>query len=244
MGFRHRASKAGVAAALLLGAVCVLVYFMLKEPILDGQSATAWIRDLSHADKHDNAVSSLRRHGRKATPGLVSTIERRNLALASRLGSSAIYNYLPISAKAWVNERTTIADNDRVWAIRMCGVLGPEALDATKALQRAIRDTNAFVRGAAAKALADINANPATTIPLIASLLSDPDGGTRSQAAIALGRYGERSREMLPKVQALTNDPQTRVSFSARLALAMIEAPEKVLMSTNQSGEVEYRLRR
>jgi hypothetical protein len=61
---------------------------------------------------------------------------------------------------------------------------------------------------------------------------------------MALGVYGQSARSMLTKLQTLTNGPDRNVVFSARLAVAMIETPERVTATTNDIGEISYRLER
>ena len=229
--------------ALLLGAYGVLT-FICREPHLEGRPVSSWIRDLSQGGlgPSEAALQLFHRQGANAVPGLVSVIERRRSAFAFRIKKLPFYRLMPHRIAQWVQERTTMPEVDRAWALRMCALIGVGARGANGALATALTDENPFIRGAAAKALAATQGDPATILPMIGRLLSDPYPGVRSQAAMALGEYHHSARAMVPRLRSMTNDPESNVAFSARLALAMIETPDRVASTTNDLGEISYRL--
>ena len=186
----------------------------------------------------------LRLEGANAVPGLVSVLDRRRSAFALWLQRLPFHDAMPGRIKERVGERTAMQDLDRAWAVRMCSLMGPGGRGALRSLQGALADESPFLRGAAARALADTQADPAMAIPLLAAALSDPDAAVRAQAAIALGVYRQSALPMLAKLDALQNDPDSKVVFSARLAVAMIETPDRVTSITNDNGEVSFRLER
>ena len=246
----HRVRRIGwlmlASGAVLLLSTYIVLLVVCREPRLQGRPTTSWVRDLSRAGdgRHEAAVRLFRAEGANAVPGLVSVLDRRRSAFAAWLKRLPFHDSMPGRIKDWVGERTAMQDLDRAWAVRMCSLIGSRGRGAQKSLQRALVDGSPFVRGAAARALADTQADPAIAIPLIAAALSDPDAGVRSQAAIAFGVYRQSALPMLAKLESLTKDPDHRVEFSARLAVAMIETPDRVTSITNDNGEVSYRLQR
>jgi hypothetical protein len=227
---------------LLLCAVAALVV-VGTEARLEGRFTVSWLRDLSTGGKDAAAWELFQRQGEKAVPGLVSAMDPRRATLARRMQKLPFYRWFPGRLKEWAEARAMMQALDRVWAIRLCASLGSRASNAEKALRAALTDLDPFVRGEAARALAQAKADPDRVVPLLVGLLSDADSGVRSQAAIGLGVYGERARQVLPRLRSLTNDPEMKVAFSARLAVDLIEDPQRVQVTTNHRGAVEYQRR-
>lgn len=229
-----------------LAGLCAVWLVVFREPLVQGRSAAAWIRELRQGGnrEHDAVVQVFRREGANAVPGLVSVIDRRRSVVGSWLRRLPFHEAMPRRIQDWAFEHTDLQELDRIWAIRMCALIGREAGGCHRALRRALSDDSAFVRGAAARALAQTGADPATAVARIGSLLADPEPGTRSQAALALGCYRGAALPMLAQLRSLTNDSVGTVAFSAQAAVAMIEAPDRVTVTTNGPGGIGIRLER
>ena len=75
----------------------------------------------------------------------------------------------------------------------------------------------------------------------IAALLADPDQGVKANAAMALGLCGQAARPFLEELRAMA-DSDRSTAFRARLAVAMIEAPDKLEVTVHDTGEISYSL--
>lgn len=99
-------------------------------------------------------------------------------------------------------------DLDRAWAVRMCALIGTSGRGAERSLERALADESPFLRGEAARALAQTQADAAITVPLIARALCDSNAGVRSQAAIALGVYRQSALPVLENLRDAQERPR------------------------------------
>jgi hypothetical protein len=232
-----------VAACTLIIFSCVVILIVCREPVLEGRSATSWIRDLSQGD-HTSAVAMFRRQGAHAAPGLASAVDRRRSTFAAWLQAQPFHDSMPVRIKEWTHERTTMQDLDRAWAIRMCALLGPDAQAAHRPLRQSLADEIPWVRGEAAIALAQVSPDIESDVGRIAALLGDPEQGVVANAAMALGLCGQAARPMLEELRAMTNRSDARVAFRARLAVALIEAPDTVEVTVHDTGEITYSLAR
>lgn len=223
---------------------CISLLVVCREPHLQGRPTTSWVRDLSRAGdgRHEAAVRRFRVEGANAVPGLVSILDRRRSVFALWLHRLPFHDSMPGRIRNWVAERTAMQDLDRAWAVRMCALIGTGGRGAERSLERALADESPFLRGEAARALAQTQADAAITVPLIARALCDTNAGVRSQAAIALGVYRQSALPVLENLETLKSDPDPTVQFSAQLAVAMIKTPDRVSSQTNDSGQVSYRL--
>jgi HEAT repeat protein len=97
---------------------------------------------------------------------------------------------------------------NRLAALDAIETIGHAAAPAAPALVRAFRDTDRFVRWAAARAMGKVGpVNPSVEVPALAQLLNDQDVDVYRAAAVSLERYGPLAREAVPLlIRALKAD--------------------------------------
>jgi hypothetical protein len=228
----------------VLGLVLLPVWIVLfREQRLEGRTISSWVDDLCDGrdGTHDRAVAVFKRNGRLAVPGLIAVIENKPSKLSGWLTRrSPFSDRLPSGVRERAELRADVELLRRVWAIRMCSLIGPEARDAHRTLIAAHTDPRFGVRSWVATALAKTQVDSRVAVPILMKMMGDQDSGVRGQAAIALGLYGEAARSALPALRTMATDTNSSVQFCARVGLAMIETPDKVERTDNDG----YRLRR
>ena len=97
---------------------------------------------------------------------------------------------------------------NRLAALDAIETIGRPAAPAAPALVNAFRDTDRFVRWAAARAMGKVGpVNPPVEVPALARLLNDQDVDVYRAAAVALERYGPLAQEAVPfLIRALKAD--------------------------------------
>ena len=81
-------------------------------------------------------------------------------------------------------------------------------------------------RPAAALALGQIHSEPATVIPLLMTLLDDPQNGVPEAAVTGLGEFGGLSKAVVPRLLQLSKVHDKDMRHAATVALKQI-APEE-----------------
>ena len=116
------------------------------------------------------------------------------------------------------------AEGRRAAAALDLASLGPAAKPAMPAFLKVLQGQDDPVRGPAIKALVELQANPDVLIPLLLQCLSQPQGGSRDEAADALAEFGQRSKAAVPILIKLLDDRSDKELMQAvRRALKKID---------------------
>jgi hypothetical protein len=108
-------------------------------------------------------------------------------------------------------------------AVNAIGKGGSAARGATDSVLRLTLQGDPDLRVLACKTLGLIDADPKTTVPVIAGILNTPVADVRKAAAIYLGTLGHSARPALPQLRPLLLDPNEDVRREAAQALLAIE---------------------
>ena len=91
---------------------------------------------------------------------------------------------------------------------------------------------DAAPRASAALALGQIHSESDTIIPLLLSLLDDPQDGVPEAAAGGLGQFGNMSKAAVPKLLQWLKGPDKDLQHAAIIALEQI-APDEAAKAGN-----------
>lgn len=168
---------------------------------------------------------------------------RRAAALGlSRLGTGKANTVLPELIKV-------LKDRDpqlRSLAARALG--GVNDKKATKALAKALMDSEASVRLAAAYSLNTrfytISFVPQEAISNLTALLEDEDSQVRRWATVALGNAEEKAVSVVPKIIARLKDPYPKIREAAALALRSIPNDASIPHLINALEDVDPDVRK
>lgn len=154
---------------------------------------------------------------------------------AAREASPALAKALASSRDPWVKREAAVA----------LGRIGPEAREALPQLAAALKDTNGFVRVAAATALYQV-ARDSSGLPLLIAALKDYELVGPRVAADALAELGEGARPALPALVACLKDPAPCAQVAAARALFLIDGstrgvPQLTAALTDELTEVRTR---
>lgn len=180
-----------------------------------GAEATAAVPRLEHVLVHDSipvvlaALQTLGRIGPSASEAVPE--------IAERLGDD--------SAPALLKSA----------AATSLGRIARDTDHAIPALERAIRDPDAYVRCQAARALSAYGVQAAACLPALSEALFDPTEAVRIHAAEALGSMGPAALPAVPALIAARNNNQSVMSPPVVAALARIQGS-----TTAPSGAPEF----
>ena len=148
---------------------------------------------------------------------------------SERLAAAAAFEHAPPHTTRNVRALLTAAADSSV-AIRTAAerALAQLSGDATKALAKALRDTNIAVRRRAAFALGDRNRERERAIPALVAVIDDPDDSVRTLAVQSLGRLG-LAYEAVPRVRELATHPGPQRAAALR-ALPNIDTESRTLL--------------
>jgi len=150
---------------------------------------------------------------------------RFRLALIERL------NTLP-----GVQLSSTTAEGRRARAAALLGQIGLEA--AVPALLKVAKGNDPVPRPYAIVALGQIRSQPQTVVPLLITLLEDPQDGVPGAALKALGSFGDLAKTAVPKLLDMLKTPDRETRNLVRGALKRIdpEAAAKVTEASSGGG--------
>ncbi len=147
------------------------------------------------------------RHPEQTSPNLVG-------AALKKLGPAVI----PEVAKLLKDSRPTV----RGQGVRLLGEFGAAAKGTAPALTEALKDDQLSVGLQAARALWEVEQNPAG-VPVLVKGLGSPLASVRAQAAATLEIMGGKARESVPALLKAAKDRDPRVQKAARGALEKID---------------------
>jgi hypothetical protein len=112
--------------------------------------------------------------------------------------------------------------SERAEVVRSIGSFREDGVSAVGDVAKALNDSDAQVRSAAAWALSQIGPAGAAAVPALEAALTDPSLHVRCLAAIALREIGPRAGSAIPSLVGALSDSQPSVRGAAAQALAAI----------------------
>ena len=130
---------------------------------------------------------------------------RFNAALSLRDMGLAVFNAVPVLARVVAYTGTGPETNELIYvravAAVALGKIGPIATNAVPALQAALHESNAYLRGQSAVAIWRITGNADTTLPVLLHEMPTTMEDSKWDWIIALGEMGPRARAAVPQLR-------------------------------------------
>jgi HEAT repeat protein len=240
-----------------------VVYLMRhRDPLFHGKPESVWIGQISYSD--DSQIKVWRDFGPVGVRVLVRGLHKADRPIERRYRQfyrstsgrlpKAVMRLLP-------NPRQDSTRSTRMCIVQVLARLGNDAVIATPAMVRALRDEATGVRQLAISfftASEDENTvlshmeakSKSRLLPDFIQAIGDTDWGLRNNAAIALGYYPERRETIGPVLINALNDPQHDVRLVAAKSLnrvapdAAVDAgvvPILVEILKNPNDQIAYR---
>ena len=222
-----------IAPLILLGIVLVglaLYCVWPHERSYQGRPLSQWLEEYRQVLNNTNREQQRKDQERFAAvdpaivPDLVKVLERtpsRNFE--GKLGNHLLQFSATRRIGSWLSYRMTEAQNRRLLANYLLGLLGPKAEPAIPAMLRMYQNTNdpEWVRSSIPWSLARINRRPDLVVPVLAESLSDLP--LTQTAAYALGEYGTNSISAIPALRKALHHPDMVSALASAQTIHMID---------------------
>jgi HEAT repeat protein len=254
-----------IVVAAGIGTTCWLV-LRTRDPVYQGQTLSYWF-DQFNTTNRPQAAMAIRQIGTNAVPFLLEkakskdgdtlyerlyrtiyfrapTILQRRLALPNPIENT--YDYRVASALQLLGlpavPQLIEAMEDRnskvrLAAVRVTGLIGPEANTAVPTLAKLVNDSNGEVRVEAVSALSIMGPNKKLAIPALIGALNDSNRGpkpgmtvyVKENAARVLGEIGPEARAAVSPLTKLLSDTNSYAREQAAIALWRINRDTNVI---------------
>ncbi len=237
--------RIGLQIAPLILFVTVVVVLALycvwpHERSYQGRPFSQWLEEYRQVLNNTNREQQRKDQERFAAvdpaivPDLVKVLERTpSLNFEGKLGNQLFQFPATRRMGSWLGNRATEAQNRRLVANYLLGLLGPKAEPAIPAMLRMYQNTNdpEWVRSSIPWSLARINRRPDLVVPVLAESLSGlPFTQT---AAYALGEFGTNSISAIPALRKALHHPDMVSALAAAQTIHMID-PQASLAAADE----------
>jgi HEAT repeat protein len=209
---RKRAKTTLAFLFVALASVAVWQGLREREPVFQGKSLRAWVRDFDDpntlvwngkaSEKHVRAAEAIRRMGTSAVPFLVEMARAKDSRL-ERLVQTVALNQRLIRARLWTDKER------HAWAVFGFQALGPVGVDAVPALVGLLHDKDLYVQMTAADCLGNIGPAADAAIPVLLQFLNDTNRIIAGKMAGTLGRIHTRPALVVPVLREKLAAPNT-----------------------------------
>src|SRR5713226_7582340 len=222
-----------IAPLSLLGIVLVglaLYCVWPRERTYQGRPLSQWLEEYRQVLNNTNRERQRKDQERFAAVDpaivldLVKVLEKRpSLNFEGKLGNQLLQFSATRRIGSWLSYRMTEAQNRRLLANYLLGLLGPKAEPAIPAMLRMYQNTNGpeWVRSSIPWSLARINRRPDLVVPVLAEALSGPP--FTQTAAYALGEFGTNSISAIPALLKTLHHPDMVSALAAAQTIHMID---------------------
>jgi len=206
------------ARVVLLGVVgCLLLWGLLqpREPTYEGQSLDYWL-DRLYAD-NNYATNVFLRIGPKAIPFLFNKTRAQDPDSPIQRTYRAVWTRLPGGLRRHLSEPCDGGSPDSIGLALSLAARGEIRLVSAR-----LEDTNKAVRQVAIIATRLMKPDPDLTVPILARLLSDPEGMIREEASLALAQLSPNKQAIPALIEAARGGaigPWNRTPGNAAMAL-------------------------
>jgi HEAT repeat protein len=194
-----------------------------------------WLAEYRQVLNHTNREQQRKDEERFAAvdpaivPDLVKMLEKRpGLNFESKLGNQLFQFPATRRIGSWLGRRATAAQNRRLVANYLFGLLGPKAEPAIPAMLRMYQNTNDpdWVRSGIPWSLARINRRPDLVVPVLAEAISNPQ--FTETAAYALAEFGTNSISAIPALLKTLHHPDIVSALAAAQTIHVIDPKTSV----------------
>src|SRR6266849_1461013 len=227
--------RIGLQIAPLILFVTVVVVLALycvwpHERSYQGRPFSQWLEEYRQVLNNTNREQQRKDQERFAAvdpaivPDLVKVLERTpSLNFEGKLGNQLFQFPATRRMGSWLGNRATEAQNRRLVANYLLGLLGPKAEPAIPAMLRMYQNTNdpEWVRSSIPWSLARINRRPDLVVPVLAEALSSPQ--FTETAAYALAEFGTNSISAIPALLKTLHHPDMVSALAAAQTIQMID---------------------
>jgi HEAT repeat protein len=222
-----------IAPLILLGIVLVglaLYCVWPRERSYQGRPLSQWLEEYRQVLNNTNREQQRKDQERFAAvdpaivPDLVNVLEKQaGLNFEDKLGNQLFQFSATRSIGRRLGYRVTEAQNRRLVANYLLGLLGPKAEPAIPAMLRMYQNTNdpEWVRSSIPWSLARINRRPDLVVPVLAESLSGPQ--FTQTAAYALAEFGTNSISAIPALLKALHQPDMLNALAAAQTIHMID---------------------
>ena len=167
------------------------------------------------------AANALEKIGADAAPALMQALG--NSAFKNRIGLLRVLGAMDGTPPHLPAQLTPfLADPDPDLRLAAIKALTRKGRTAVSAVGLGLSSDNPMVRAESADILADIGPDAALAVPLLISLLKDPDAHARAASAHALGKMREAGTPAIPALREALKDTDRDVAARAQEALTAI----------------------
>jgi len=237
--------RIGLQIAPLILFVTVVVVLALycvwpHERSYQGRPFSQWLEEYRQVLNNTNREQQRKDQERFAAvdpaivPDLVKVLERTpSLNFEGKLGNQLFQFPATRRMGSWLGNRATEAQNRRLVANYLLGLLGPKAEPAIPAMLRMYQNTNdpEWVRSSIPWSLARINRRPDLVVPVLAEALSSPQ--FTETAAYALAEFGTNSISAIPALLKTLHHPDMVSALAAAQTIHMID-PQASLAAADE----------
>jgi len=226
----------GIGVGVLLAGGAAQMAWPDREPVYEGKSVSAWIKQLYATSSRDlTAHFALAEMGEPALPYLIR--ELKHEASPNHRGDLA-YVLTEMGPRAWPAVPALIPSLGRPQyqpeqfsAVTALGSIGPAASNAVPALAQALKAEDFNVRMEAAKALAKIGVTAPEALPELTHMLTEDQATVRLGAVLALWRLQPNDPAAFDRVKEYAlHHPDANVRFLTAFDLGHLGPAAKVFI--------------